>query len=322
MEVNYTKASYRNRLFAFFTDLMIMVMVALGGIFLTQTIMNNVPFYKSANEKINEIQLSSHLYAERDDKTTKLLCDYLLIQTDADYPKVNKQLDDALTSFYSDSKYFNQEDPKSGLYLYNTLKIPEGETSSSLFIYEDDTHTKIVEKNDADKKEIYNFYVKVMSENAVYYVIDNADYISASRTISLSYYFIILLVPISLSVIIFELIIPLCLRRGKKTIGKLLFKIAVLDVRGLSCSWKRYSLRFLFFFFVEFLLSVVTFTIPLIVSFSMMVFSKTGQSLHDYVLNTYVVEAPTTSVMLTEQEYIEKSKKSKEFVLDKDDVAL
>lgn len=322
MEASYTKASYRNRLFAFFTDLMCMVVLGLIGVFLTQTIMNNVSFYKKANQTINDIQLSSHLYYERDDGTTKLLCDYLLIKTDNDYESVNKQLDEALTEFYTDSKYFIQDDPKSGLYLYNTLKIPEGETASSLFIFEDDTHSKIVERNDASKKDIYNFYVKVMSENAVHYVIDNANYISASRTISLTYYFIILLLPISLSVIIFELIIPLCLRRGKKTIGKLLFKIAVLDVQGLSCSWKRYCLRFIFFFFIEFLLSIVTFTIPLIISFTMAVFTKTGQSLHDYVINTYVVEAPMSSVMITKEEYIAKTKKSSEFVLDKDDVVL
>ncbi len=322
MEVNYQKAGYRFRLFAFFFDLMCMVILGLGGVFLTQTIMNNVPYYKSANTRINEIQLSSHLYAERDDGTTKLLCDYLLVQTDDDYEDVNKQLDEALTEFYSDAHYFPKSGLDSGMTIYNSYKIPQGETSSDLFIYEDETHTNIVKKAEASQKEVYDFYVKIMSERAVKYVIDNPEYISASRTISLSYYFIILLVPISLSVIIFEYIIPLCFFRGKKTLGKLVFKLAVLDVRGLSCTWKRYSLRFIFFFFVEFLLSVVTFAVPLIVSFTMLVFTKTGQSLHDYVINTYVVSAPTSSVMLTAEEYIAKTKKSSEYVLDKDDVVL
>ena len=322
MEVNYSKAGYRGRLFAFFFDLMCMVILGLGGVFLTQTIMNNVPYYKAANRRINEIQLSSHLYAEREDGTTKLLCDYLIVNDDSEYEDINKQLDEALTEFYSDPTYFEQSGDKSGMSIYNSYKIPTGQDSSDLFIYEDETHSTIVKKSGVTDKSIYDFYVKVMSENAVKYVIDNPDYISSSRTISLSYYFIILLVPISSSVIIFEYIIPLCLRRGKKTLGKLVFKLAVLDVRGLSCTWKRYTLRFIFFFFVEFLLSVVTFAIPLIISFTLLVFNKAGQSLHDYVINTYVVEAPTSSVMLTAEEYIAKTKKSSEFVLDKDDVVL
>ena len=299
-----------------------MVILGLGGVFLTQTIMNNVPYYKAANNRINEIQLSSHLYAQRDDGTTKLLCDHLLVNDDSDYEDINRQLDEALTAFYSDPLYFEQSGDNNGMSIYNSYKIPTGQDSSDLFIYQDETHTTIVKKAGVADKSIYDFYVKTMSENAVKCVIDNPDYISASRTISLSYYFIILLVPISLSVIIFELIIPLCLHRGKKTLGKLVFKLAVLDVRGLSCSWRRYILRFIFFFFAEFLLSVVTFAIPLIVSFTLLVFNKAGQSLHDYVINTYVVEAPTSSVMLTPEEYIAKTKKSSEFVLDKDDVVL
>ena len=72
MEVSYSKAGYRSRLFAFFFDAMCVTFLSLLLVFVTQKIMNNVSYYKDANEKINEIQLASHLYKERDDGTLKL----------------------------------------------------------------------------------------------------------------------------------------------------------------------------------------------------------------------------------------------------------
>ena len=321
VEVSYSKAGYRSRLFAFFFDAMCVTFLSLLLVFVTQKIMNNVSYYKDANEKINEIQLASHLYKERDDGTLKLKCDHYKINND-DYEETIEILDESLIEFYSDPLFFDQSDPKSGLYLYKTQKIPEGENSSELFVYEDENHTNIVPRASVSDEKIYDWLCKAMSEDAVKYVIDNPDYISNSRTISLTHIFIILTIPIAFSISVFEYVVPLFFYRGRKTFGKLIFKIAVVDNRGLSCPLGRFTLRFLFFLFLEVALSVVAFAIPFIISFSMFVFSKVGQSLHDYVMNTYVIEAPSTSVMISEEEYIEKMKKSKEYVLNKEDVAL
>ena len=161
-----------------------------------------------------------------------------------------------------------------------------------------------------------------MAEKAIKYVINSDQYVSATRIISLSFIFITLLVPIVFSVILFELVFPLIFKRGRKTLGKLIFKLSVVDNRGLSCSFWRFLGRFSIFFFLEVLVGIVSFAIPLIISFSMMVFSKTNQSFHDYVVNTYVVEAPTSSICLTQEELITKKEKDEKFVLNKEDVAL
>lgn len=322
MEVSYSLPKYRTRLFSFFFDLMCMVIFALLGVFAMQAIMNNVPYYKSANQTLNRLQLESGLYVERKDGTTKLMCEYYRVESEEQYAEYNKMFDDALTAFYTNPKFFDQTDPKSGIYLYNTLKIPEGQSESKLFIYEDESKTTIVEKPDAAKNLLNDFYIQVMSEKAVAYVVNNIEYVSATKTITMTFIFIILLVPIVLSVFIFELIIPLCLRRGRKSLGKLIFKISVVDARGLSCPLPRFLARFGLFFVVEVLLGIVTFAIPLIVSFTMMVFSKKSQSFHDYVSGTYVIEAPMSSICMNEEEYIKKHEKDEQFVLNKEDVDL
>lgn len=321
MEVTFNRPKYRIRMFAFLFDFLCMTILGVLLVFAMQAIMNNVPYYKAANQTVNRIQLESGLYVEREDKTTKLMCDYYKPSTDEEYIKYNKELDDALTAFYKNEKFFDQSDATSGIHLYNIEKIPEGMNESALFIYQDETKTAIVEKSNASKSDLYDFYTKVMAEKAIKYVINDADYISVTRTISLSFIFIILLVPIMFSIIVFELIIPLIFRRGSKTLGKLIFKLSVVDNRGLACHFGRFLARFALLTFVEIIIGIVTLAVPLIVSFSMMVFTKTNQAFHDYVCNTYVVEAPSTSICLNEAEYIAKQKRDKEFVLNKDDVA-
>ena len=101
MEVVFNKPKYRIRLFAFFFDFMCMLITGVLLVFAMQAIMNHVPYYKAANESINEIQLASGLYVERNNHTTKLMCDYYKVEKEEEYEKYNKMFDDALTSFYT-----------------------------------------------------------------------------------------------------------------------------------------------------------------------------------------------------------------------------
>lgn len=322
MEVSFNKPKYSTRLWAFGFDLICMIVSTLLLMLLTMNIINNVPYYKNANENINNIQAASHLYVKRSDGSLQLMCDYYVINEEKDYVKYNKMFDDALTSFYTDPTFFDQDDPKSGLYLYNIQKIPEGQNYSSLFLYSDETKTTIIENLEVAPSRFYDFYCTAMSEDAVRFMVDNEIYYESSRTITLTFIFVILLVPIVLSTTIFELIIPLCLSRGKKTLGKLVFKLSVVDVRGLSCSYKRYIFRFLLLLVIEVVLSIPAILIPIIVSFTMAVASKTGQSFHDYVTNTYVIEAPMSSICKTKEEYLKKHSHDTQFELDKEDVVL
>ena len=62
--------------------------------------------------------------------------------------------------------------------------------------------------------------------------------------------------------------------------------------------------------FLILLLSLVSFGIPLILSFSMMVFRKDGQSLADYLAGTYMVDSSEQSVYQSYREMEELQKKA------------
>ena len=93
-----------------------------------------------------------------------------------------------------------------------------------------------------------------------------------------------------LSCFITYLFIPLIFNKGKKTIGKLVFKIGVVNKNLLNVSNKQYFLRFLIFLFLEVILSIFTFLIPIIISFNMIFFTKNKQCLHDYIMHFQLVD--------------------------------
>lgn len=318
MEVTYSKAKYSTRCFAFALDLLLMVITTLLLMLGIRNVVSNAEFYKTANQKINDIQLASHLYVEKDNGLAVIMSDYYTANNEEEMKELNSKFDNALTLFYSDPIFFDQSNPESGLYLYNIQKIPNG-SSSDLFIYEDSSHTTIVAKSSATTKQLYDFYCDAMNGKALSYLNNSDEYIANSRIISLSFIFIILAIPVIISIIVYELIIPSIIFRGKKTLGKFAFKLSVIDVRGLSPSYPRFLARF-GLIFLEIILSIITFMIPLIISFSMFVFSRRGQSFHDYVTNTYVVEAPWKSICITKEEMIAKHKNDSNFDLQKKDV--
>lgn len=91
--------------------------------------------------------------------------------------------------------------------------------------------------------------------------------------------------------ILVYLVPPLFFKKGRMTLGKAMYHIGLVDSRLLSCSFPRYLARWAIFFFLELTFSLVSFLIPIIVSFSLMVFSKQKQGLPDYLLGLYEIDA-------------------------------
>ena len=63
-----------------------------------------------------------------------------------------------------------------------------------------------------------------------------------------------------------------------------------------------FTLRFVIFFFLEILLSLVTFGVPLFVSFSLMAFSKKKQTFHDYMLGIEEVDVESSKIYYSKDE--------------------
>ena len=73
---------------------------------------------------------------------------------------------------------------------------------------------------------------------------------------------------------------------------------------GMSLSWWRYTLRFIFIYFVYVILGFGSFTITLIVGLSMMLLSKRNQDLAEYTLNQYSVDGRGVEIYMDIGEYL------------------
>ena len=168
-------------------------------------------------------------------------------------------------------------------------------------------------KNEDYYTNVYKIYV--VQQCGGYLTTLFPEYLNASRLTSNILFFAELPIAFSLAAILTYFVPPLFLRRGRKTIGKLIYKIGLVDPRYLSPTFPRFLIRFLIFFVFVLTLSFFTFGIPLIISFSMMAFSKKKQGFPDYMVGCIEVDNNLENIYFNKYEVtILKSEDRKEAV--------
>lgn len=315
MEVAFDRAKFSSRILAFGADLIIMVVLTLAMMIGSQAILKNVPFYKNAGQQMKEIQILSGLYVKQTNGDVDMLTTYYSPSTEEQFKESGTKVDAALTTFYQNPVFFSDIEESSAHYIQ--LKL-----NSKLFVWDDDSHTHVspVSEDLASLKKMYSFYETTIKEDATLYITKYPGYVEATKVLNLSFIFLMLLVPMVISITIVEFIIPLIAGNGRRTVGKMLFKLSVVDDRGISPSFWRFFARYIFMMFLEIILSAVSFMIPIIISFSMFAFSKANQSLHDYVCATYVVDSSSSRVFKNEKEYLEAKKKAEALDLNQKNI--
>lgn len=312
MEIVYNKAPYGRRMFAALFDMACLFVLGSLLAWLYSLALPSFSFYKEAQETSLTLQKESSLFVEKDG---------LLIKIDKAYGDEKKEdantlYEAALKKFYVCDAFFPKGD---GLSLYEEQKIGDKAIVDKDGVpYWERKGGSLSPKEGRTAEDMNEFYISALNDYAYSYMNLNSDYVSSSRTIAYAGLYCIPVV-LNISLLVFGLLIPLCLRRGRKTLGKLIFGLGVLDVHALSPKWWHYLLRFLFLLIVEVDLSLVTFGLPLIISFSMFVFGKRGQTLHDYVTNTYVVDAKSKKIYLNIEEYSLAQEKLQEISLENED---
>ena len=116
--------------------------------------------------------------------------------------------------------------------------------------------------------------------------------------------FLALGVSLLLSIIIFNLLIPLFSKRNY-TIGKYMFKIGTVNsITGRNARKSQIVLRFIIYSF-EILISCLTFGAVLLVSFALTLFTKNNSAIHDILAKTKLIDLTTTK-LLTDKDVIEE----------------
>lgn len=298
-EIVLERASNGRRFSATLLDLFLSLLIGFVLLALTFTLIENHPNMIKMNKTREEISINSGLYV-KGEKTLLRYNDTIKDNKDLSFNEKSDLLHDKIYTFYTEKDFF---DKTEGLKIYhNELKEAKTTDGKSMFTA---SYTRALTNSDYDES-YYNFYDEFF-DCTTGYLLKNSSYFEINQAIILIYSFSIVLT-LSLPFILFFYLIPLCFVRTRQTIGMKVCRIALVDYTGLSVRPLKFTLRFLFFFIFIVVGSMLTFLIPMAISITMMVLSKSHQSLTDYLSGTYYVSIDNRNIYKDIYEY-ELSKK-------------
>ncbi|HOZ02592.1 MAG TPA: RDD family protein [Bacilli bacterium] len=146
-------------------------------------------------------------------------------------------------------------------------------------------------------------YAAYIDEHAQGYLLTSVPtYYEYSRYLSDMLLFIEIPISYSIAGLLIFLLPVLIFRRGRMTFGKAIYRIGSVDANFFSPKIGRTLARFFIFYFAELILSLLTFGVPFIISFSLMVFSKKKQGFPDYMLGILEVDCYRTKIFISKEE--------------------
>lgn len=317
VEVKYKMARFYKRIFANLLDFLAFALVTVALFLALRGLVSVTPGYQTNINRYNEIRVDSGLYVSVDGEISDLIT-FLRSSNSTD-------------GYYAKCTYV---DGKTGIVTTGVPKFIDfleeevGEEAAST-VQEEYDKCRLEATYTVDDEEIH-YYVEKSSGDLVYNagaegwnyqnLFDNVlvsfvdetcqgylitlvpEYLELIRWESIILLAVEIPIAYLLSGILIYLIPPLIMKRGKMTLGKAIYQIGLADSRLLSCSWKRYVARWFILFFGEFVLSIFTFGIPFLISFTLMAFSKKHQGFPDYILGLYEVDCMEDKLYMNYEE--------------------
>lgn len=314
-QVEYTLPSFWHRVLANFMDLIIFALLFVGVFILTNRIVSATPGYKKENEIVDKVREDSGLFVyESSRKTYELITTYFENTSEIEYPTRVIRSKKAISDFL----VYVQDGETSGacevgtydeiVVDYNKSRLDVLYENNHLFVIDTDTNTIINNPNVSYNAEVYykNFYKPYIQQIANGYLITSfpAYYNSLKQ---MSNYLIFCELPISLTVsaIVTYFVPTLIFRRGRATFGKKFLHIGLVNDKCLNLSFGRNLARFAIFFLGEMVLSIFTFGIPLIFSFTMMCVTKKKQGFPDFMLKCTEIDNSKAKIYKSQYEALE-----------------
>ena len=330
VSVNYTQPKFWHRVMANFIDFFLMLLTFFLLFIAARAIVLTTAKYKQAEQTILDTQLNSGLYIKDPGQEDKIVDIVYYIDTytqvygsefdgvgegDASPTgKIGKAVSaiNKFIEYCSDPEVTPNERYVELVGYYDSARL-DTVTSDGIHYFIKDGDNIIPNEtlaNDPDKRKLYydNVYVPVIEKRFLPFLTSNVtNYREAYRV---EFNFLVFLeLPISYALASFltYFVPPLFFKRGRKTWGKAIYHIGLLDQRVLSPSMGRFTARFAIFFFGELILSLFTLGIPYIISFSIMAFSKDKQGFPDYMLHLYEIDTSKANIYM---DYVEAQLKN------------
>ena len=307
-EIEYYRPKFTRKLAASFMDAFIFSLLSLLFVVISKAIGDVTPTYKQNSSELDTIKLDSGLFLEDNDGLVRDVVTIYNLDTETNSSVVEKEVVNSINNFftYVDNN-LSHELHESMIKEFDELRLDqkliysyEGNTYK-LFIQKDG---KVVKNNEVviPSKSYISFYKNYIDNYALGYFHSKID-----RVVTLEKYFsyvmaIEVIVGVLVGSIINYYVFPLIFRRNRYTLGRLTYKIGLVNKDVLHVSFGQFTLRFLIIFFLEIALSFVTFGIPIIFSFTMSLVTKKKQYFHNYLLGIEEVDLQDNQVYYSKDE--------------------
>ena len=305
--LEYSKARIYQRVFSFFIDLFLAVLLGMIINSLCGLVTSVVPKYQEVLQERIVLQDQSGLFDEN-----QKLWTLSLEGSDMTIQEKKELLSTRLDEFYHNDVFFEDDT------FYQSYQKRKSEAVNEkgelLFQLISDSY---VEKDFSDDV-YYSFYQKEFENYASAALSHNVRFADLSNLI-VRISVIEIVLSMSVGFALSFVIMPLILKRGRKTIGMYLFKISLVGGDALNVRGKILLFRNVFLLLIGYWLTIFTFGIPWLVSLTMMTFSKTGQDFFDYMSGTYVVSTKDKDIYLDYAEYLARTEESKKASIENRD---
>lgn len=272
-EKEYVKPSALRRFIAFLLDfVLLIIMTGIVYTIITRPIATSLPSYKNAYQDYKDYLCSTTLYESHD------VYDYILIYENSEHDFY--YIDDKLNSFYESHELKES---------YLKMKLDNIEENEQPLFYIDEAHEyqPIAQKVDSDEMKTW---LRNAVDKAVKDVIENDEQWIQKATLVSELLIQQLSVTLIIVSLIFYLIMPLVFKGP--TIGKKLMGLCLYNFKKKDChpSSVQLLLRYFFFVLIELLIGIYTLFLIPIISFICGLALKKGQTFHDFLSATSVIE--------------------------------
>ena len=301
-EISYERANNFKRFSANLLDTFLSLLTGFILLSLTFLILANAPGMIELREVRENIALNAGLYQVDSNGNAIRANDIIYDSEDMTALEKSETMNNILFSFYRNSNFF---DGNEGIEIYKNYFI-EATNDDNKRLFDDDLN-RIYTSSDYDY--VYLEFYNDIFETSFGYLFNDSNYSKANSDFIIIYSLSIV-ATLVFPFIIFYYIVPLFFVRTRQTLGMKLCKIAIVNYDGLALKLGKFTLRFLFFYVVEILFSLVAFLIPLAFSLTMMIMSKSHQTLHDYLFSTYCVSIDNRTIYKDIYEYVLSKRKT------------
>lgn len=330
-QVEYFQPKFWHRVMANFVDIFLFVIVFLGLFVGTRAVVQATPSYKANLNEMYNLRLESGLYTKVYSSTgsTVDIVKYLEEQE----PVYGDQFDIEIDENGNPTEYLFGRNGKCVFAIKTFINFCKEECSEERYndivtYYSqgrldatyDGVHLFVEQEGKVVANESFSstatnlkyyfssFYKPFIEKKCLPFLSTNVSrYRQLVKNDYVSLLAIELPIAYTLAAILVYFVPPMFFRRGRMTLGKALYHVGLVDKRLLSPSIPRFLSRFAIFFFGELVLSLASFGIPYIISFSLMAFSKNRQGFPDYMLGLIEVDTSRSNIYLN---YVEASLKN------------